>query len=634
MAEEADGPEAGSEFGVDPAAMAVALGSASRGKADRFLEEQTALAVDQRRHLHEQFKQLRLSIWQQRMGVLLRVATAIVGCALAAGITFLVWDAAHSQGLVIEPFAVPADMAAKGLSGQVVASQLLDKLNAMQASTQSQRPPQSYSNNWGSDLHVEIPETGVSIGELQIFLRGWLGHDTHISGEVWRTANGIAVTVRTNTSAGETVTGAEADLDGLMQQAAESVYRTTQPYRYANFLDRNAFRPGAPLRIAEAEAIYRRLIYDPNPIERAWAWNGLGNLAWTVHGSEREALQDYARSNAISPIATGGQSSREANLGHLEAALALTRNALQLNTANAPTHNAIDAFLAELTGDYAGEFRLCRIEAEQPFNNTVYNHDYAQRDCLAALSGMHDGAGTRAWIRALPPLEVQANSGLLAMVLLRADTRLGNWAGALSAEPAAEKAYVTFDSGFDLKTIFTAQLRPWLALAKAKLGDQAGAEALIATTPGDCYDCVRIRGAIAAQAQQSGRADYWFAKAVHDAPSIPYAYADWGTSLLARDQPDAAIAQFKLSNAKGPHFADPLEFWGEALMAKKDSGAAAKFAEAEKYAPNWGRLHLKWGEALSYAGHKDDAQKQFALAATLDLSAADKAELATVNSHG
>jgi Flp pilus assembly protein TadD len=61
--------------------------------------------------------------------------------------------------------------------------------------------------------------------------------------------------------------------------------------------------------------------------------------------------------------------------------------------------------------------------------------------------------------------------------------------------------------------------------------------------------------------------------------------------------------------------------------------ALAKFEEAEKYAPNWGRLHLKWGEALGFAGRKDEAQKQFAQAATLDLSNSDQAELAKV-SHG
>jgi len=69
-------------------------------------------------------------------------------------------------------------------------------------------------------------------------------------------------------------------------------------------------------------------------------------------------------------------------------------------------------------------------------------------------------------------------------------------------------------------------------------------------------------------------------------------------------------------------------------MKKNQSHLAlAKFAEAEKYAPNWGRLHLKWGEALTYAGKKDEAQKQYAISAGLDLSNEDKAELAKV-SHG
>ena len=41
------------------------------------------------------------------MGVLLRVATAVVGIAVAAGLGLMVWDAAHSKGLMIEPFSVP-----------------------------------------------------------------------------------------------------------------------------------------------------------------------------------------------------------------------------------------------------------------------------------------------------------------------------------------------------------------------------------------------------------------------------------------------------------------------------------------------------------------------------------------------
>ena len=111
---------------------------------------------------------------------------------------------------------------------------------------------------------------------------------------------------------------------------------------------------------------------------------------------------------------------------------------------------------------------------------------------------------------------------------------------------------------------------------------------------------LRARAQIAELQGQHARADWWFARAVAEAPSIPFAYTDWGHALLARGEPMAAIAKFTLANQKGPHFADPLEGWGEALMAKNHSDLAlAKFAEADKYAPNWGRLHLKWGEALA-----------------------------------
>ena len=105
--------------------------------------------------------------------------------------------------------------------------------------------------------------------------------------------------------------------------------------------------------------------------------------------------------------------------------------------------------------------------------------------------------------------------------------------------------------------------------------------------------------------------------------------------LMEKGDFDGAIEKFKTANAKGPHFADPLEMWGEVLMRENRSDLAlAKFAEANKDAPNWGRLHLKWGEALLWSGNGPDAKKQFALAARLDLSAADRAALVEVSAMG
>ena len=70
-----------------------------------------------------------------------------------------------------------------------------------------------------------------------------------------------------------------------------------------------------------------------------------------------------------------------------------------------------------------------------------------------------------------------------------------------------------------------------------------------------------------------------------------------------------------------------------ALAKNQSHLALAKFAEAEKYAPNWGRLHLKWGEALGYAGKPEEAKAEFARAVALDLTPSEKAELARWNAQ-
>jgi Flp pilus assembly protein TadD len=72
--------------------------------------------------------------------------------------------------------------------------------------------------------------------------------------------------------------------------------------------------------------------------------------------------------------------------------------------------------------------------------------------------------------------------------------------------------------------------------------------------------------------------------------------------------------------------------WGEVLIAKNRSDLAlAKFEDANRCAPNWGRLHLKWGEALYYAGKRNEARRQFAVAASLDLSPPEKSQSARMS---
>ena len=116
---------------------------------------------------------------------------------------------------------------------------------------------------------------------------------------------------------------------------------------------------------------------------------------------------------------------------------------------------------------------------------------------------------------------------------------------------------------------------------------------------------------------------------------MPLAYGEWGEMRLAKGDLAGAISRFDLAHRMGPHWADPLELWGEALMRTGDvAGAAEKFEAADKAAPRWGRNHLRWGEALARLGQMDEAKVQWRAAAGLDLSAAERAELARARAHG
>jgi tetratricopeptide (TPR) repeat protein len=646
VAEETDGQDTGIEAsgaGVDPAAVALALVGASRETADAFLNDQRQLIASQDHHLKEQLKRLKMAIISDRLSITLKVLTGLVGVAVAAGLALMIWDAAHSKGLVIEPFSVPSDIAERGLTGQVIASQMIDKLTEM-TTHESSRAYQSYANNWGDNIKVEIPETGVSIGELQNFLKDWLGHDIHISGEVFRTSTGISVTARTGGNAGASFSGAETDLDSLLQKAAEHVYEVTQPYRYANYLDRNYDPNGLQDRLMHATAIYRKLIAGDDLVERAWAWNGLGTIEFNVHGNNQLAAEYYKKSIVTVPDFTIGYfalASRNLSLNqekerfenYQEADRLLSRETVPELNPHYTTYarHFAKAGLAMLTGDYDAATTEYQAGAELPDDFSVLQRGNFIADAAEAMALRHDLPAIRAYLHGLGDYQIRSTT-----VRIYTDLEAEDWK-AVMGEETALRARIAQARDTDQRGIAQSNYeedRYAFALAEAKLGDFKAAEATIAPTAADDDQALRMRGQIATMQGQHERADWWFARAEQRAPHVPFADMMRGQALLERGDSDTAIAKFTTASQKGPHFADPLEMWGEALMVKNRSDLAlAKFTEAEKYAPNWGRLHLKWGEALVYAGRKDEAQKQYVVAAGLDLSAADKAELVRV-SHG
>jgi tetratricopeptide (TPR) repeat protein len=436
-------------------------------------------------------------------------------------------------------------------------------------------------------------------------------------------------TEKSGFSAGKT----EADLNGLVRQLSEKVYRLTQPYRYAIYLASHD-------RLAEAVPVLKAVAeIGPTRLDRAFGYGDWGWLSGEQDGIDT-ALRLLQRGTAVEPDNILAQ----ANLGFVFTYKSLPEQAVR------EYQKALTLLASNKLGMYSGREGIAskgslqaRIDvqlgdfrdAAQMATQVVQAGTSYSADTSAFLANMeadeHDLAGARATLVDTVNYRFDYLATSTADDILHAKMRINsepqNWAGVLSDANAFAPMLQKYPG---LRSSLPTAAVPLTAYAEARLGKTADAEKHIAATPADCYDCLIARARIAEVQGQHGRADYWFARAIDGQKSIPFAYSYWGQALLERSNPDAAIAKFTLASKKGPHFADPLEGWGEALMKKNRSDLAlAKFAEADKYAPNWGRLHLKWGEALGYAGKKDEARAQYQAASTLDLSAADKIELAT-----
>ncbi len=629
--------------GTAPEVAWSTLGAASRTKADAFIDEQTRLAgkqaiiadlqIDTLQKKDEfELSHLRFRQFSDWARFALEIAAFLVVLLVICGLGTMLWNAAEDRDLVVDAFSVPPDVAQSGMTGSVLAGRLLDSFGAMQASVVgTTETAASYRGGGASEIRVEIPETGISLGELNQYLRAWLGHETHVSGDLVRTANGFALTLRYGDAPGTTLSG--SDIAKLVDQSAEHLFAGLRPLLYGEYLAKSR-------RSDEALAMIVALTRtgDAGARSRAYAdWAELLEQQGDYWSARQKALAGL-RLDPDDPTAMGRLMGSDAALDHEEAGrsdavagLPLWRgpDANEFDAALiASAPHAFSAYRAEMEGDFAA------AAAEEAQSTAA---DPRRSDPTGEASNLardHDVAAAEQLLELLP---AKLADGSLNddphEVRYQLACEQDDWKTARAELSATQQIlHVRPHYAVYLKT----RVLPQLARADAASGDVAEAEKLIAQTPEDCDECMRDRAWVAAAQRDWAEMARDFSVVGARSPHIPFAEADWGEILLRKGDYDAAIAKFKEANAKSPHFADPLEMWAEALIAKNRSDLAlAKFEEANKYAPNWGRLHLKWGEALFYMGKPEESKRQFAIAANLDLSPADKASFASwMKAHG
>jgi tetratricopeptide (TPR) repeat protein len=630
---------------TDVAALTTAFGAAgATEEAREFLRKQSLLADLQMENVRLQnenlqkldefeVSHLRWRRFNDQMRGAMQIMLALVGAAVVIAIGAAVWSASQAEGLVVDSFSVPPQFAQAGMAGDVVAEDLTHRIAEVRdtANEHSIAHSKDVRLDRDEEIKFEIPDTGISLGEVSRYLRSWLGHERHLDGNLREVGDGkIALTVALGGSNAATFAGPAGDLDKLEKQAAEHVFQVVDPSNYVLYLYATHSR-------ADALPAIQHLIHvadSPGMLSDGYAlW---GNWTRSVLGNLPLAMMRLRMAAAIDPKALPPHMEMMAtslDMGHDETALREARALGGFRQEDQYAWREGSGFAQVLQAGVlesdveAGDFDRAisdRCEGFCSFAEIPLDHaEYAAR--------MHDVARSQAFID-----QALTSDGVSAEDLDRAryfvDSAAGQRRSAVADARVYRDAMMAERSPLSEMTMRTGAL-PVLAYALARAGDFAHAHVEIDKTPGDCVACETARGNIDALEKNWAGAAWWFARATRDAPSIPFAYSDWGAMLLAKDDLDGAIAKFQVANERGPHFADALELWGEALIAKNRSDLAlAKFAEADKYAPNWGRLHLKWGEALLWSGDKAGAQKQIAIASGLDLASYGKSELTKLES--
>lgn len=598
LGEEEESPEpesAGSSTGSLAFAMALAAKLSANDpavsiKTQEFLNDQSQLLRLQKKHLEaEHADRLATLAGQRREGYLRRVGiririvfqlfAAMAAVAIASGLMILVHDAVISREVVIEPFHAPPDFLSRGIDGTVIASGVLDELTHLQMATRSASVALGASGAWGSNIKLEVPETGISISDLSHALRERFGHDVHIDGDLVETpVSGLALTVRGNGVPPRTFAGTASQLDQLKVDAAEYVYSKSQPVRWAQYL----FDAG---RNEEALEFCRTAVVGADALTHAQLLNDWGNAVLATGGSNDEALLLYREAVKLKPdllrsyanlmntyLAMGNE--EEAwNVGDL-----LEKTAKRYGGATGWLFVNMDLISWNLQPWL--DAVLADAAASAGMGTTVASAGQVIADVQERMHNSDAANLELKTIREDPRDPTIAAIAHFVRGRLAADA--GNVAGALTELEAFSRAYqnpavATGYPGYQC----------WVAPAEEAAGHPDKADALL-NAAGTYVDCYRFRGDVLDGRHDWAGAQKAYADAVALAPHLPASYYSWGLALVRHGELDAGIAQFKEANKRGPHWADPLKAWGDVLMMQSHrEEALAKYRDALRYAPFW-----------------------------------------------
>jgi len=610
--EEAQAPlERGAEADGQGLAAGIALDQARvdplvARKAADFLDRQSRLLdvqIEQTAaehplrmsHLRSQSREGNLRRIGQRVRIGMQVFTALILIAIGLGLGVMIHDAFDSRAVIVQSFDAPPALAARGLTGKVVASGVLDALTRLQAATRSNTLKRNLSNAWTSDIRVAVPEAGVSIEDVDRLLKARFGHDIHIDGDLVETqTGGLALSVRGDGVLPKTFVGGAGDLDKLTTQGAEYIYGQSQPSLYATYL----YAQG---RYGEAVAFARATFSTVSGNDRALILNSWANALTAVGGSAREGLTLYSEAVKIKPdfwVARGNIMNSQLNLEDEEGAWRsgeAMRRAAGGRPGRSPENNYQNwdlitwnllAWRAETIAD---------AEAHAGIGTGTTSNGPAIADIDARL---HDPIDAQ-W--RLETTQADPNDPTIAAMTHFVRGRLAAEAGDGQKATAEMEAFGVSFTNPVVSTNYGGY-NCWIAPAEETAGHPDKADAAL-KAGGHFVDCHRFHGDILDHRGDWAGAQAAYASSVAIAPDLPAGYYSWGVALAGHGDLREAEAKLAAANARGPHWADPLKAWGDVLAQEgRWKEARGKYDATLKDAPAWAALHQARDAAARHGG--------------------------------
>lgn len=549
----------------------------------RHLEDEHPFRLAHLRHQSMEGKLRRIG---QRFRIALQALTALVAILIGAGLLVMVHDAFHSQSVVIESFDAPAALANRGLTGKVVATGVLDALQKLREATRSTSKALNVQSAWSTDVKIEVPETGLSIGDINRLLHQRFGHDLHIEGGLVQTEQGgLALTVRGDGISPHTFSGPAADLDKLTTQAAEYLYGQSQPFQFVHYLngigrsqDALAFLPGAFARASDDD-------------ERAEFANEWGD-AFANLNQPLPAMEKYRMAMALEPRFWKSWGNLVGILPGAEGEEAAWREGRAMLQAvqSTPKKDRPDVRLlynpAQITWDLPLVLASNQAEAEQN-SGTGASTTIAGPGLADSYALMHDPAQAARYMAASDPEDASTRAEAL---LLKAYAALDR-GDAATAVPPLQAFWTAWQA--DSRLQFSYYDNPCLlGLAYGLVGRTSDAEEVFTRMGSSRSRCWAYRGDALEHAGDLAAAERVWAEGLKVVPDLPWIYLRRGLSEQHRGDLKDAEADLATASAKAPHWADPLKAWGDVLLSEgRNADALVKFNEALKYAPAWTALH-------------------------------------------